>query len=151
MTAATDYDVAIVGASVAGCTAATLFGRRGLRVALLERATRADAYKKICTHFIQASATPTLERLGLAARIEAAGGVQNGIQIWTRWGWIRPSLDDRFPYPRHGYNLRRQTLDPMLRELAASTTGVTFLPGHVSRDSRRMRNVTARAWQDTVS
>src|SRR5438552_1118147 len=29
MTAGTDYDVAIVGASVAGCTAATFFGRRG--------------------------------------------------------------------------------------------------------------------------
>jgi 2-polyprenyl-6-methoxyphenol hydroxylase-like FAD-dependent oxidoreductase/pimeloyl-ACP methyl ester carboxylesterase len=136
MTAGPDYDVAIVGASVAGCTAATLFGRRGLRVALLDRETRADAYKKICTHFIQASATPTLERLGLAERIEAAGGVRNGIQMWTRWGWIRPSLDDVYPFPRYGYNLRRQTLDPMLRELAAGTTGVTFLPGHVARGLR---------------
>jgi flavin-dependent dehydrogenase len=32
----TDYDVAVVGASIAGCTAAILFARRGARVALIE-------------------------------------------------------------------------------------------------------------------
>ncbi len=31
------FDVAIVGASIAGCTAATFFARRGARVALIER------------------------------------------------------------------------------------------------------------------
>src|SRR5438132_10168275 len=111
MSTRAQYDVAIVGASIAGCTAAILFGRCGLRVALLERETRADSYKKVCTHFIQPSATPTLQRLGLAERIEAVGGVRNGIQIWTRWGWIRPRLDDGYPYPVHGYSLRRQKLD----------------------------------------
>jgi 2-polyprenyl-6-methoxyphenol hydroxylase-like FAD-dependent oxidoreductase len=143
------YDVAIVGASIAGCTAASLFGKHGLRVALLERETRPDTYKKVCTHFIQASATPTLQRLGLAARIEAAGGVRNGVQIWTRWGWIRPSLDDAYPHPTHGYNLRRQKLDPMLRELAAETPGVAFLPGHTARglvfDGERVAGVELEA------
>jgi flavin-dependent dehydrogenase len=133
MTTQADYDVAVVGASVAGCTAASLYGRRGLRVALLERETRPDAYKKVCTHFIQPSATPTLQRLGLAERIEAAGGVRNGIQLWTRWGWIRPNLNVGYPYPVYGYSLRREKLDPMLRELAAGTPGVTFLPGHTAR------------------
>jgi choline dehydrogenase-like flavoprotein len=32
-----DYDAVVVGASVAGCTAATFLGRQGARVALLER------------------------------------------------------------------------------------------------------------------
>ena len=31
-----DFDVAIVGASIAGCTAATFLGRQGARVALVE-------------------------------------------------------------------------------------------------------------------
>ena len=59
-----EYDVAIVGASIAGCTAAILFARNDARVALIERDPNPAAYKKICTHFIQPSATPTIERLG---------------------------------------------------------------------------------------
>jgi 2-polyprenyl-6-methoxyphenol hydroxylase-like FAD-dependent oxidoreductase len=45
MTRSFDYDVAVVGASIAGCTAATLFARAGLRVALIERAR---AEKSVC-------------------------------------------------------------------------------------------------------
>jgi len=105
------FDVAIVGGSIAGCTAATFFARQGLRVALLERNADPNAYKKVCTHYIQPCALPTLQRLRLAERIEAAGGVRNGVELWTRWGWIRFGLDERFP--PHGYNIRREKLDPM--------------------------------------
>jgi flavin-dependent dehydrogenase len=52
------YHVAIVGASIAGCTTAILFARNGARVALIEREGDPAAYKKICTHYIQPSATP---------------------------------------------------------------------------------------------
>ena len=37
------YDVAVVGASVAGCTAARLFALRGARVALVEARPAMDA------------------------------------------------------------------------------------------------------------
>ena len=73
-----DYDVAVVGASIAGCTAATLLGRGGARVAVVEQRSDPSAYKTICTHYIAPSATPTIERLGLAQRIEAVGAVRNG-------------------------------------------------------------------------
>lgn len=87
------YDVAIVGASISGCAAAILFGREGARVALAERARAQDpaAYRKICTHYIQPSATPTIERLGLAAAIEMAGGLRNEVELFTRCGWVLPS------------------------------------------------------------
>ena len=52
-----NYDVAIVGASLDGCAAAILLGRQGLRVALIERNSDINAYNKICTHFIQPTAT----------------------------------------------------------------------------------------------
>ena len=81
-------DVIIVGASVGGCTAAMLFARQGLRVALLERSKDINTYKKVCTHYIQPNAVPTLKRLGLTDEIEAAGGIRNGSQAWTRWGWV---------------------------------------------------------------
>lgn len=124
------YDVAIVGASIGGCTAATLLAQRGLRVALIERQAAPTAHKKICNHYILASATPTIERLGLTGVIEAAGGVRNNIEIWNRWGWIRSSSDKRL----HGYNIRRQTLDPLLRQRAAGTPGVDMLAGMTARE-----------------
>jgi flavin-dependent dehydrogenase/pimeloyl-ACP methyl ester carboxylesterase len=124
-----DYDVAVVGASIAGCTVATLLGRAGARVALLERRPDAASYKTMCTHFIQASATPTIERLGLAQPIEAAGGIRNGVEVWSRFGWNKPEFGDDYPHPRYGYSIRRQKLDPMVREHAARTPGVDLLLG----------------------
>jgi flavin-dependent dehydrogenase/pimeloyl-ACP methyl ester carboxylesterase len=125
----TDYDVVVVGASIAGCAAATLLGRAGARVAVVEQRPDPAAYKTICTHFIAPSATPAIERLGLAERIEAAGGVRNGVELWTRFGWIRPSLGEDFAYPRYGYDIRREKLDPMVRELASAAPGVELMLG----------------------
>ena len=122
------YDVAIVGASIAGCAAAILYARRGLRVALAERNPDLNAYKRLCTHFIQASATPTIERLGLAGPLERAGAVRNGGEFWTRWGWIRPPDTVENPRP-WGYSIRRQKLDPLLRGMAVSTGGVDYFSG----------------------
>ncbi len=121
-------DVAIVGGSLAGCTAARLFAREGLRVALIEKHSDPTAYKRLCGHFIQASATPVLERLGLAEQIEAAGGVRNGADAWTRWGWIEPR-PEAGAGREFGFSIRRSKLDPMIRRLALETDGVTYLGG----------------------
>lgn len=140
MAARENFDVAIVGGSVAGATAAILFARRGLRVALIERRPEPNAYKRMCTHFILASAVPTIQRLGVAEAIEHAGAVRNGAEFWTRYGWIRTrdTPDDPRPY---GYSVRRQKLDPLLRGMAATTPGVEYLPGEsataiLERDGR---------------
>jgi flavin-dependent dehydrogenase len=121
----TDFDVVVVGASIAGCTAAKLFGERGARVALVERRPDTDAYKTVCTHYIQPSATPTIERLGLAGPIEARGAIRNSVDLWTPYGgWIRHRQDTP-----HGYNVTRRVLDPLLRRAAAQTPGVELWPG----------------------
>ena len=125
-----DFDAVVVGASVAGCTAARLFAQRGARVALVEQRPDLDAYKTVCTHYIQPSATPTIERLGLAALIEEHGAVRNSIDLWTPYGgWIRHRGDA--PY---GYNVTRQVLDPLLRRMTAETPGVELLPGHTATE-----------------
>src|SRR4051812_1835007 len=143
-----DLDAVVVGASIGGCTAATLLARQGARVALVERHADPNFYKALCTHFIQASATPTIERLGLAERIEAAGGVRNGLEFWSRSGWVRPDPGADYPYPRYGYDIRREKLDPMLRELAAGTDGVDLLLGESAtallRDHGRPAGVRVR-------
>jgi 2-polyprenyl-6-methoxyphenol hydroxylase-like FAD-dependent oxidoreductase len=124
------HDVVVVGASIAGTTAAVLFARRGLRVALLERHTDPATYKVICTHYIQASATPTIARLGLAETLAKAGAVLNSFELWTRWGWIRAPAGWPSRFPTHGYSIRRSKLDPMLRHLAASTPGIDLQFGY---------------------
>src|SRR3954471_4063071 len=120
------YDVAIVGASIAGCTAARLFALAGARVALIERRPAADAYKVVCTHAIQPSATPTIERLGLAPLLEARGAIRTGARFWTPdSGWIK--VPDDMP---RAWGVTRKTLDPLVRELGAETPGVELMLGH---------------------
>jgi menaquinone-9 beta-reductase len=119
------YDAIVVGASLAGCSAAILLGRAGARVALVEKQPDPAAFKRVCSHMIQASAVPTLERLGLLGPIQAAGGVRSRIHARTPWGWIEATP------ARAGYavNLRREVLDPLVREAAAATPGVEPLLG----------------------
>lgn len=128
----TSYDIIIVGASVGGCTAAMLFARQGLRVALLEHQRDINAYKQVCTHYLQPNAVPTLQRLGLAEDIEAAGAIRNGGQAWTRWGWLGAGA--RVNDNSYGYSIRREVLDPLLRRHAAATPGVDFKPGTSLRE-----------------
>ena len=53
MTTPSKYDVVVVGASVGGCTAAILYARHGLNVALVEKSRDVAHYKKVCTHYLQ--------------------------------------------------------------------------------------------------
>ena len=144
--ASADYDAVVVGASLAGCATAIELGRAGLRVALVEKQPDPAAFKRICTHFIQASAVPTLERLDLMDPIMAAGGLRCGLRMWTRWGWIEMPAGEE----NHGgaVNLRREVLDPLVRGVAAETPGVELLLGRtvhaVVRDGAAVAGVVVR-------
>ncbi len=120
-----DYDAVIVGASLAGCAAAIQLGRAGHRVALIEKQPDPQAYKRTCSHFIQASGVPAIERLGLLEPIEAAGGQRPRVHAWTRWGWVEAPPEQA----ARGINLRREVLDPMVRSTAAATPGVELMLG----------------------
>lgn len=120
-----DHDVIVVGASLAGCTTALLLARSGARVALVEKSPDPAAYKKICSHFIQASGIPVFERLGLLEAVEAAGGVRSRFHAWTQWGWVEAPPEEA----GLALNLRRQVLDPLMREAAGSEPGVELMLG----------------------
>ncbi|MEU3726777.1 NAD(P)/FAD-dependent oxidoreductase, partial [Streptomyces sp. NPDC031705] len=124
------HDVVISGASLAGSAAAILLARRGVRVALLERRSDPEAYKVLCTHSLTANAYPVLDELGLVPALEEAGAVRNTARWWTRWGWIEPRAAPAGPELPYAYNIRRATLDPLIRSRAAQTPGVDLLPGH---------------------
>jgi menaquinone-9 beta-reductase len=125
MAAKAEYDAAIVGAGLSGCTAAILLARAGAKVALIEKRPDPKAFKRVCSHFIQASAVPTIERIGLYEPILQAGGLRSRFHSRTPWGWIEPTES------REAYclNLRRSLLDPMLREKAATEPGVELMLG----------------------
>ncbi|MFJ3927588.1 NAD(P)/FAD-dependent oxidoreductase [Streptomyces sp. NPDC090022] len=125
-----DYDVVVCGASLAGSAAAILLARRGARVALLERRSDPAAFKVLCTHSLTANAYPVLDELGLVPALEEAGAVRNHARWYTRWGWIEPRAAPQGPALPYGYNIRRSTLDPLLRSRAARTPGVDLLLGH---------------------
>jgi 2-polyprenyl-6-methoxyphenol hydroxylase-like FAD-dependent oxidoreductase len=129
-----DYDVAVVGASIAGCTAATLLAREGARVALIESHSDPMSFKRMCTHAIQPSAGPTIERLGLAEAIAHSGAQPSDMNVWTRYGWVSFAHEWAEPpmsrYPI--WNIRRETLDPMLRDLATGTDGVEPMLGRTA-------------------
>ena len=118
------FDVAVVGASVAGCAAARLFAQRGASVALIERRQDPAAYKVTCTHAVLPSATPAIERLGLAPLLAHRGVPRTAAEFWTPYGgWFAvPDLPD-------GWGVTRRTLDPLLRDLAVSTPGVELFTG----------------------
>lgn len=125
MGSAGEFDVAVVGASVAGCTAARLFAQGGARVALIERRHDPAAFKVACTHAILSPATPTIERLGLAPLLLERGAPRTRAELWTKYsGWF--VLPEELP---DGWGVTRQTLDPLLRDLAAGTPGVELLAG----------------------
>jgi 2-polyprenyl-6-methoxyphenol hydroxylase-like FAD-dependent oxidoreductase len=63
------YDVAIVGASIAGCTAAIFFARNGARVALIERDPDPAAYKKSAR--ISFYPAPPRQSSGLVSRTQS--------------------------------------------------------------------------------
>ena len=129
MTSAREFDVAVVGASVAGCTAARLFAQSGASVALIERRDDPAAFKVVCTHAILSPATPTIERLGLAPLLVERGAPRTQAAVWTPYGgWF--GVPDDFP---DGWSVTRRTLDPLMRDLAVSTPGVQFFPGWTAK------------------
>jgi 2-polyprenyl-6-methoxyphenol hydroxylase-like FAD-dependent oxidoreductase len=140
-----DFDAVVVGASLAGCATAIALGRAGARVALLEQRPGMDAYKKICSHYIQSSAVATLERLDLLEPIVQAGGLRSRPRIHGPWGWIEPPRNSSVP---SGVNLRRELLDPLLRRIAADTPGVELMMGQtvaeLARHGEAVSGVLAR-------
>lgn len=117
--------VVIVGASVAGCAAAIRFAQANIPVTLVEKRGQVEAHKPICTHFIQPCSVPAWKKLGLYDDLTAAGAIKNTIAISTKWGWIENAPIDE----QHAFNVRRVTLDPLIRQRAIATPGVTYLPG----------------------
>lgn len=137
------FDVIVVGARCAGAPLSAMLARRGLRVALLERAT--FPRDTLSTHMFQAQALAFLDRLGVIEAVRATG------TTFTRRVNLR--LEDfQFVAPlpqRPGdvgglTSVRRSVLDPILAA-AATDAGAELRMGAtvkgLVRDGARVTGV----------
>lgn len=123
-------DVAVVGGSIAGLATAIRFSQMGHRAAVLEKkAMNDEAYKRLCTHFMQPNGVPLLAGLGVDHLREPAWSVATKAVFVTPGGLIEgpggylPEQPDSY-----ALNLERRVLDPALRA-AAREQGVLFSDG----------------------
>ncbi|MGH9340642.1 MAG: NAD(P)/FAD-dependent oxidoreductase [Acidobacteriota bacterium] len=87
MVAATDFDVAVVGAGIAGCTTAALLGRAGFRVLLLDKA--AFPRSKVCGEGLMPAGAAMLARLGLLDRLSGSAEGTEDRFVWRPFSGIR--------------------------------------------------------------
>jgi flavin-dependent dehydrogenase len=113
------YDVVVVGGSVAGTTTARELGRRGLRVALLEKAR--FPRPKACAEGLLPHGVAALEEMGLDFPAPRVRGFR----------FVSPSgLTVEAPFPwGHARVVRREQFDEFLFRAAAATPNVDAFEG----------------------
>ncbi len=130
-----NWDVIVVGAGPAGCTAAALLAREGIRVLLLEKS--AGPPPKVCGEYLSPGCLRILRQLGALPSLCAAGARPiRGMWVHTirRQVW-------RVAYPpprdhtgaRHGLAVPRAVLDTLLLRIAVES-GAHFEPGFQACD-----------------
>lgn len=113
------WDAVVAGGSVAGATAARELARRGLSVALVEKARYPRA--KACGEGLLPHGVAALGEMGL----EASGPRVRGLRFVSPSG-VTAEAD--FP-SGHGIVVRRERFDERLFRAAAETPGVTAFEG----------------------
>ncbi|MGK5531116.1 NAD(P)/FAD-dependent oxidoreductase [Streptomyces sp. URMC 129] len=112
-----DFDVVVVGARCAGSSLGALLARRGLRVAVLDRA--ATIGFTLSSNILQADSLAFLDRLGLTGRLRAAG-VRPMERVDMRLQDVRCVVG--FPHRAGDVGgaacVRREVLDPLLVDAA---------------------------------
>ena len=107
------FDAAVIGAGPAGSAAAIILAESGRRVLLLEK----DRFPrpKVCGEFLSGDALPSLERLAVKERVEAAGAekIVRGSFHPMRGGQIS------FGLPQPAMGISRFVLDELLARRAA--------------------------------
>ena len=127
----TQFDAIVIGAGLAGSTAATLLARAGWSVALVEK--QRFPRRKVCGECIAASNLPLLDALGVGGEFFASAGpelrrvaLMQGKRVLTA---DLPAADQ--PGRAWGRALGRETLDTLLLDQARASGAVVMQPWSV--------------------
>jgi len=128
------FDVAIVGARVAGTVLGTLLGEAGYRVLIVDSTTFPS--DTVSTHFFRgAGLGSVLVRLGILEEVLALGSPPLTHQLDFGGEDVEPSVSEAQDPGELGYGLsvRRVTLDQLLVDRARAVPGVEILEGTQAR------------------
>lgn len=117
---ALEVDVAVVGAGPAGCAAATYLARRGVNVAVFDRAVFPRT--KVCGDGVAPRAVAALADLGVERLLEERGFHRVGRfrVVGSRGLGVEAGIRRRGSYPDYGYVVPRSELDDVLVATARS-------------------------------
>ena len=127
----TRFDAIIIGAGVAGSTAAILLARAGWSVALVEK--QSFPRRKVCGECLAASNLPLLDALGVGGEFSAKAGPELGRVALMQGERVLvadlPAADQ--PGRAWGRALGRETLDTLLLNQARASGAVVLQPWSV--------------------
>nr|WP_310522256.1 NAD(P)/FAD-dependent oxidoreductase [Polymorphobacter sp.] len=145
------FDVIVVGGGPSGSAMAWSLARRGVRIAVVERAT--FPREKVCGDFVEPAGLRILEAMGCTAAL----GLESRLPITRNRVYCGPRLvyADEIPYyegehgmPPHGYIVPRDQLDTVLLDRAEAVSATIFR-GTTVKDVARENGIVSVTVKDS--
>jgi geranylgeranyl reductase family protein len=146
------FDVAVVGAGPAGCSAATFLSRKGYSVALIDRSV--FPREKLCGDFLSPVNWKIFDKLGIQnSLLSLAHEKVSSFRISTASATVKISFPPQNGRHFFGVGLRRSLFDDLLRRLAekeGATVKQGCKPSQLIRDGSNWTLTCVDSSEDKV-